>query len=325
MNLIFAHIGNRAPKHLWANMMLCRERFSSEQIFFVSDCQEDLNLAERIGLHTHRYSPSDSDLELVNNSAKDWAFRNGFWHYSLLRLFGVLQLISEKELGASLHVESDVLLLPRFPFDKFSGIKQAKWTTFNQDRDVAALFFVPDHKVAEKLSQELRRELMVNPDHTDMTMLSHIAKNGSHINCHLPSNLDESSNLLELDNGSGAESQAIFGGVFDGAILGMWILGQDPHNHKGFVRRGIFLEDGAINPSNRKFFVSNGALLCKTDNLTTEIYNLHVHSKELRYFSSSSMKQIALRCYLNQFSIFRISFSPRVFSLLLTRAIKRRI
>jgi hypothetical protein len=79
-----------------------------------------------------------------------------------------------------------------------------------------------------------------------------------------------------------------FEGIFDSAPVGMWLLGQDPRNHKGNLRRFIDLEESFIQPGAVSFIwdeedylqiISNGRRF--------SLFNLHIHSKELKYFGTS--------------------------------------
>ena len=76
-------------------------------------------------------------------------FRNNFWLLSLERLLVLSEVHNEYLESRILHIESDVLLLPNFPWDIFNDLNTLFWSTYEPDRDVAALLFSPSAKESQ--------------------------------------------------------------------------------------------------------------------------------------------------------------------------------
>ena len=86
----------------------------------------------------------------------------------------------------------------------------------------------------------------------------------------------------------------IYNGIFDSAPIGMWLLGQDPRNHLGRIIRFKELAESYIQPQSTKYTFNLDAQTLVTST-GTQIFNLHVHSKEISYFNSRRGRKIAAR------------------------------
>jgi hypothetical protein len=73
----------------------------------------------------------------------------------------------------------------------------------------------------------------------------------------------------------------LFQGIFDSAPIGMWLLGQDPRNYLGKIVRHRDLPESYVQAQEFDYSFENSLIVDEK----ICIYNLHVHSKELRYFS----------------------------------------
>jgi len=75
-----------------------------------------------------------------------------------------------------------------------------------------------------------------------------------------------------------------FGGIFDVLNMGMWLTGQNPRNQGGKVIRyeKYFTQDNDFDPNS--FLLHNGCLSVG-EQPRASVFNLHVHSKNLRLLS----------------------------------------
>ena len=165
------------------------------------------------------------------------------------------------------------------------------WLKFNDESDVASIITSPDISSTRRFKEHLERVLTNEPYLTDMSVLSRIRRYYPGEYELLPSispSMALELQLRDLETLSNFES---FGGYFDPAGLGMWNLGQDPRNGFGFARRFISLPEASIDPSRVHLTLQeNGNLL---DQYMDSVFNLHVHSKNIRLIRGNSPEYLA--------------------------------
>jgi hypothetical protein len=219
-----------------------------------------------------KYECTVKDEELLSSLEHNAAFRKGFWRYSLERILALESLHGTREPNASiLHLESDVLVLPGFPIEKFQNITELMWCKFNETHDVSAILYSPDFLSTKWLANAVREEIRDNTSLTDMTVLSLI--HGKH-----PHKVKYFSSLSN-------PVSTIFDGVFDGAAIGMWLTGRDPRNKYGLIQRHVSLPEAQDDPGKHRFRVSpKGELFAMKELRAMQVYNLHIHSKRKLLF-----------------------------------------
>jgi hypothetical protein len=126
---------------------------------------------------------------------------------------------------------------------------------------------------------------------------------------------------------SQSEGLSIFGGLFDGAAIGQYLLGDDPRNNRGV--RNIYFESGysALRAKELNYNYSNNRnfLNVIADATTIPLFALHVHSKDVRAFREDRFARlIRIRIRDNQGKL-RKEFLPSVASKQLFFALKRRL
>ena len=215
----------------------------------------------------------------VNDFAHDFGahewdsnFRNGFWQTSLMRILVLKTFHDRYPNEPILHVESDVILLPAFPFEPISRLSELFWNSFGDKADVAALIYSPNSIETSFLVSSLRLHLKANPRATDMTALFAIRQENP-VRCRvLPTSpLDQSFSSLPY--------------VFDGAILGMWLFGQDPRNHYGYQPRFRNLSESFYTLTRRSVKVDEiGSPYFFQNGIIAPIASLHIHCKDKRLF-----------------------------------------
>jgi hypothetical protein len=297
MRVVFIHLGEVRADHLWLNIKRHLRLFPGVPVTLIVDNKFhpieglegliDIFFYERSSLHNEFISKN-----LVHGED----FRHGFWRYSTERLFAVVAYHSEVPTEKLLHVESDVLLLRGFPFERMELTSTLAWTRYNNVMDVAALVFLPNLESSTWLAGEMIKEMTNSPSHTDMTLLNVIAHNHPNIVRILPSASSKIPSLINKK--SFVKSQEVelishgadfYAGVFDPAAIGMWATGEDPRNNYGITRyldRGILDSgDSYIDPSGvtLSYDEKDGIILSEGEN-SIKLWNLHVHSKNLQLF-----------------------------------------
>ena len=270
--IVFVHLGNSSAPHLWVNIKSIKRNFPAVKITVVVNSDRYKRTLDRLQVTTFKYECTVQDEELLSSLKHNAAFRKGFWRYSLERILALESLHNISGPTVSiLHLESDVLLLPGFPIEKFLKKSELTWCRFNETHDVSAILFSPNLSSTTWLSNAIREEIRDNPSLTDMTVLSLIHRK-------YPDKVNYFSSLYNSES-------TLFDGVFDGAAIGMWLTGRDPRNKYGLIQRHVSLPEAQDNPEKYRFRVSpKGELFAMMELRDIQIYNLHIHSKRKLLF-----------------------------------------
>jgi hypothetical protein len=309
MRLVLVHLGGAQAEHLWLNIKSILKRFPKIEIAFVSD-RHHPQLPTDSGVTFFQYQRTEVAAKIITSLSHDSKFRSGFWHYTLERFLALEQYHQTCPDTKILHIESDILLLPNFPLEAFSKILKLAWLRVDENRDVAAVLYLPNLKETMWLVSEILKEISKNSLTTDMTSLNQIRKNNINRIQVLPSyssqlGMDLIRESPEQEELSAELSQDFFkfGGIFDPAAFGMWLTGSDPRNYYGkqifFDTKEIVGGGTYIDPSFLKYSMSeDGGLFCNIGNNAVRIWSLHVHSKDLRLFGeewSSRLESLVIQ------------------------------
>lgn len=317
MNIALVQLGNRPKAYFWENLDHIRKFYDAERIYVISDLQEVITKAQKRGFKGHLYKTPASLEELFSKHAFSKKFRNGFWQLSALRLFALLDFCLYSEDESVLHIESDVLLMPNFPFVEISRQNNLMWFNFNHNRDIASLIWIPSQKQASWMRHELFEIFSENPKMTDMSALRSLSVKANDKICYFPSRPSSSSMRDSEINTDIIEKQTLMitnqNGIFDGAAIGMWLTGEDPNNHRGMLRRLRYLSDGPIDLRGRKFkIIKKNLYLIEKDSLLP-IHNLHIHSKNRYLFSGIGIHILRILVSLSNKRISLPIFMPLSF------------
>lgn len=303
IEILFVHLGESPCPHLWLNIRRTKGMFPNQNIHLLIDSMTHAkNIPEYVNVIFYR------EIEVLDwNKNRDLVFRRGFWKHSLNRLFALAychQQIGNKPI---LHVESDILLLPDFPWARFSNLDRIFWQPYNDTRDVASLLFLPNHEATNRFRDSLLRNFEINSSHTDMSILKEIALKGEVQMGYLPI-LNESLNSLinkntktNIEQIMRYQTNEFYDGLFDSAAIGMWLLGHDPRNTYGkfllHENSPIASGDSLVDASGPSYFLSpDGCLKLKNPNnsaIGVSCWTLHVHSKSLALFSKKWKEELA--------------------------------
>jgi hypothetical protein len=298
LELVFVRLGPRRNSYLNSNIIRLRKLFPDLSISVIEDEVSRRKSKQLPGVNYHLYVNQNARNFNNAKSHKSKLFREGFWNLTSERLFAVLDYKTSNPGKSVLHIESDVLLFPNFPFADFVELKLISWCCFNESKDVASLFYLPANSDVSWLKSELQNEFVQNSEATDMTALSNISRQNmdkvrifpslsslSISQLANPRNLNVLNNLDRL-----MQLESHFSGIFDPAAIGMWLCGMDPENHHGklLLHDKTMLENGDsfINPSALSYKLDSGGNLYFMNNESwIPIYNLHVHSKNRKILS----------------------------------------
>lgn len=292
--VLFVHLGDGQVKHLLPNMERIRRQVSGSetQVVLVATNEELLKEATSRNFISSRYitEPHIEKILDAHKNEHDHAFREGFWRYSLERLFAIPQIHEKYPNSRILHIESDIFTLPNFPYNSVFEKRTTLWCKFNESSDVGALIYIPSVEESRKLKEDLLELLDEDFQLTDMSALNSIAKNRREIG-YFPIAEKHDSTYLNSDILTDTSARRVtqlfetFNGIFDPAPIGMYLLGQDPRNNWGFIKTNIELSHSAINVSSMKLNINQSGDL--VTGLGVTIYCLHAHSKDLMLFSET--------------------------------------
>jgi len=310
LELVFVRLGPRKNHYLNGNIQRLRNLFPDLQITVILDSDsQKLNVPMKGVKYWLYVSQGNQDFPQLN-SRKLNLFRDGFWNLTTERLFAVIEYQAWNPNISALHIESDVLLFPNFPFMELMKLNQISWCCFNESKDVASIFFLPSVSENSWLKNELQDEMGLNIDATDMTALSIISQRNPDKVCLFPSFGSVTANSLvnrrnqniEICKNRLMSLESHFSGIFDPAAIGMWLCGLDPENYHGklLLHDRSFLDNGdsIIDPSKLEYQLdSEGNLFFLCGLSWIPIYNLHVHSKNQKLLSKAWLGE--LRKYVN--------------------------
>jgi hypothetical protein len=216
-----------------------------------------------------------SDVAFDSKLDKD--FRGGFWHLTSLRLFVLHAYLKRTNTLRCVHIENDVMVYAnannvRWHPDRMSVVYDAP------TRVIPSVVWVP---TPDTLGAALRdydgsKNDMENLARADLERLPIFPDNwtlGSPPFVHAVQVM--TATYPEYDY------------IFDGAAIGQYLGGVDPRNQSGDTR-GFVNETCLLNYSHYPVSWTSGCPMMNVGGRTYRIFNLHVHSKRLEDFASTT-------------------------------------
>ena len=273
---VFVHLGQRNPPHLWPNLKRHLRLFPEIPVSLVLGDKRHIRRVPP-GVEILPYDRSEETNIVLRNLSRDENFRQGFWHLTLERLMA-LEVAHNAHVGeAMLHIESDVILMPSFPWDLFENKHLLMWGEASAVEDIAALIFSPEAGLTRKLASFTREQAAHIHDTNDMRTLR----------AFYDQNLDLVEKLPIEIGGRGSTD------VFDVLAIGMWLGGMDPSNARGVRTYHISMPHHTVNASMYKYSVAEGQLTIESESQRALIHSLHIHSKDMRLFGPQWEKRLS--------------------------------
>ena len=330
MQIVFAHFYSRLPRHLLFNLKRTISLFPEHEVSLITD--QDSKQIYLSGLQIVKYNPSPDWHEIESNLSHPADFRNNFWFISLARFIAIAE-ISREWSKPFLHIESDVLLAPDFPFEIFLSLeKDIAFPIVSQDQAIASCLYFKNGYAAEELSRFTMDSVLSNNSTTDMYILKDFVNQHPEKVQVIPSapnqfNAFQNSSKEFLNQTKSGISH--FNGIFDGFDIGRFLFGDDPRNDRGFsvLRMNdskTYLDVSKIDlliTENRDFPSVRNSLDCSV----LPIYSLHVHSKKLNIFRENRTNKSIKKAVLNSKCRSKKVFSFSIFLKSLILAVRRRI
>jgi len=303
IKFVFVQLGSFIPNYLEGNIKRLSSLFPNNEIYLITNNQKLLKLTIP-NLRTEIYNSNDYHEYLLNRLSKKSDFREGFWRLSLERLLALTKFQTENKTEFLLHLESDVILFPNFPLDSIKKLNKLSWSRYNDKLDIASLLYSPNNLSASLLQEGIEHSLELNNHHTDMTILNEIRRTNDSAVTIFPSLPYQESYLMNQKSGISINSQiqissefSFFGGIFDPAAIGVWLLGKNPENSYARLilhdRWIIDTGDSFIDPSGVNYtFKPDGNLYLVEKENHIPIFNLHVHSKNFDLLNAKWVKEL---------------------------------
>lgn len=216
----------------------------------------------------------ESDLvELRGLTTHAQEFRKDFWNLTIARFFALEKFMLKSGVESIFHFEADVLIAPYFPFSNLERIEnRIAFPKVSSFAAAASVFYVDGVENLREMNRYFKESLRRNSLMTDMTLLSNFSSEYPTIYYALYSG-------IEPDTSQPRE-------LFDAATFGIYLTGGDPKNARGWTKFFIDVHDHTAKPSNFEYSITcDNVLLAKYEDLNFEIQNLHIHSKNKKYFS----------------------------------------
>ena len=335
MKFVFVQLGSFIPQYLESNIKRLSVMFPSNEIYLITNNQKLLKLTIK-NLTLVKYVTSTRHDYLLNKLTKRTDFREGFWRLSLERIIAFTKFQIENKFDYLLHIESDVIVLPNLPIDAIKNFNRLSWCQYNSRLDIATLLYSPNYQSALYLQKSIENKLELDNSHTDMTLLNEIRLDSNSNIALLPSLPEVGSLLVNEQSKITLESKIqlsslcnIFGGIFDPAAIGVWLLGKNPENtHAISVLHDRWIIDSGdsfIDPSKVKFVIkSDGSLSLIEKGIQIPIFNLHVHSKNINLLSIEWTKELDKFVKLSEKKYIIKKIEPTVFIKLFILNLKRK-
>jgi hypothetical protein len=249
--------------------------FNNKNITLIIDKIFEPNFSEFPDLNII-YTEDLNSYSFDQKTSLDKNFRNGFWQSCSKRFFYIYDYMKKFNKTNCFHIENDVMIYKNL--SEIIPPEEKIWLCIDSiHRCIPSIMFFPNHHLLEKLFE--------NYDYTSNDMVN-LAK--------FYNNTDYCNNFPIIDTTYLGKNFSNYNCIFDAAAIGQYLGGVDPRNCQGDTR-GFINETCEIDYSKYKFYwlKKEGQYVphIEINNELIPIVNLHIHSKNLKIFSSNSIEE----------------------------------
>ena len=281
------------PDYVLANGVYLSETFPTHEIVLITDSQAQADRVDFHGLTSWVCPDVRTSWKKVSNfSTHKTSFRNDFWFKTVARFYALYEYKFLEPEEPLLHVEADVWLSQNFPLNLFSEIQgKIAYPLKNSSEGIASTLFVSDLKTLQVLIEYTERCFELDSLSTDVSVLGSFHQKFPGLFENLPT-FPLGANFLKAPTSKElakllSRNFEKYLGVFDASSLGIHYTGVDPRNNWGF--RTLFDTPGSpMELSEVLFTVDKNVPALKYAESVTEVFSLHVHSKDIRLFRTES-------------------------------------
>jgi len=301
MNLVLVFLGGKIPLYLERNLEYLNVTFPDQNIWLISDLPSNRIFAERNGVNFFLcQNPRERWPALYASLNNKKNYRNGFWFNTKARLLVLEEFMLNNKGTSILHVEGDVWLAPNYPMALVKNIKEKfAYPLTSLTSGIASTMFIKDVEAANFLIKMVLDLSIINPMVSDVEILGYLWNKASNEVKNLPNSfppgpdqkLHENHELLALLS----KHLEKFGGLFDASTFGIHLTGMDPRNQYGIREIYNPLPGHAIDINTYEFIMEDDFPVAVYNGKKFPLFSLHIHSKDLRYFSSEKWRGIVIR------------------------------
>lgn len=286
--IVFVHLNSQIPRYLFLNLRGLIKLFPTQKIVLIHN-QEKIR-HEIPGVILYKFESSKRFLEIEDSLAHPKTFRNNFWFTAIGR-FEALHQYMRNSNEKIIHIESDVILAKDFPLDQFKDIEfDIAFPLVAENRGVASTLFIRNTETARKLVDFTLESCKIQPDISDMEILSKLVNHRDMKVLLLPiAEASEDSfhksnmypDLVSLEFGIKR-----FGGVFDGNDIGVYLYGTNPRNRRGksTVGEEVVGNFSSIRQWRFGFNTKRNFIDLVTGSTALPIFSIHATCKKLSLF-----------------------------------------
>jgi hypothetical protein len=299
MKIAYVYLGkSELPRYVLENLTNTKSKFPHLSFVFISDNPQSLKSIKKFGIETWQCSDQETlNSEALNSMEHPMEFRSGFWFNTLARFFALEEFMESSGEQEVLQIEADVWLSPNFPFKKFENFSEKlAYPMESLGRGAASVLYIGSLQALKDFNSFCKLELKSLSSATDMTLLGSYCENHPDRVIVLPSGQNPTffkdfTPRYILSEGSSHVSY--FGGVFDPLSYGMHLFGVDPKNYRGILKLFTDTPHHVLAVRTLEFIVIEEELYVVNNSLMTPIFNLHIHSKNMKIFKNiSSISEI---------------------------------
>jgi len=271
--------------------MYLKDVVPSGSLIFISEDEKILAKISKIGIDTWKCTdPNISWNKVRSKLSHPENFRNGFWFKTIARFFAISQYM-ELTGESVLQIEADVWLARNFPFDKFEEIcDKIAFPLETKATGAASILWIPKLELLDTLLELVENELILNGHATDMTILGKFSIQYPRLTFILPSivpQLEDYGNGVLITVDSKSQVSVEFGGLFDPLTYGLFLLGADARNSRGFKVLFSRPTEHSVLAETYKYYFEKDLLYVQSKyGSKIPLYCLHVHSKDRSIFNN---------------------------------------
>jgi hypothetical protein len=223
------------------------------------------------------YTEELNSYNFDQRTSLDKNFRNGFWRNCSKRFFYIYDYMKKFNKTNCFHIENDVMVYKNLT--EIIPQEEKIWLCMDsKNRCIPSIMFFPNYQLLEKIIKNYIYSI------NDMENFANFYNSTEYCN-----------NFPIIDNTYLGKNFNSFNYIFDAAAIGQYLGGVDPRNQQGDTR-GFINETCEIDYSKYTFYwVKKEELYIphiEINNQLIPIVNLHIHSKNLKNFNSSSPNEL---------------------------------
>lgn len=272
-SVVLVHLGPRLPRYVEVHLQRLQRQFPG-RVSLISDARIPTGMA-KFRIHPQDVlKPEDPLWGPVG--LETYPLRPRLWLSSFQRL-ALVGAFAQATGSPTVHLESDVVVLWPEAIEALALLpREIRFPIIDAEVGIASTLLIPSREAAREFLSELR-SISCEPDiGTEMECLGNLAMRSTNF-----SRLDVIE-VSSLDRSSSAQLAR-----FDGAAIGVHLLGVDPVHTRGFVRVRSGISRDRIDVAKGQWNLGRGSPEGNAIDLTWDaerIATLHANSKEPSLF-----------------------------------------